>query len=171
MRFLRFSVWLLAASFCGQQMWAKSDHPAFLAPGFEFGQIDSICVMPIDAGQDIRPLLDLESLRGLAMETLDRRGYQARSDCSGGTPGGDSHAGNPRWTLTIRVDALLVTGAVLTGSLFDSQVDKEVWKDTKRPGFGGRYKNAWVVSNLGAVDANRLARSALPSLFATFPKR
>jgi hypothetical protein len=104
------------------------------------------------------------------MEALDRHGYQATSDCSSGTQDGAPHAGTSRWLLTIRVDALGVAGALITGSLFDSQANKEVWKDTVIPNFGGRYKNAWKYSN-GGVMVNDLVSSAFPALFATFQTR
>jgi hypothetical protein len=64
----------------------------------------------------------------------------------------------------VSIDNVLVTGAVLTGSLVDSQAEKEVWKNTKIPGFGRRYVNVL----LGLEDVHYLTTSGFPALFAPF---
>ncbi len=166
---LRFSVLLLALWFCGPQAWAQSKHPIFVAEGFDFSQVDTICVMPvIDTRQDARPpLRRLESLRVTLNGTLEQRGYQTDRQCSEGTGADASHTGGSRWLLTVRVDSLTVVGGAVTGSLYDTQTDKEVWKDSAIPGYGGRFKNSMKVQ-YGMTDADELVRSSFHALLATF---
>jgi len=144
---------------------STSRHPTFMAPGFDFSQVDTVCVMPLIDATDVP--LDLAALRGQAMEALSRRGYPATADCGSTSPGGAMNAGNSRWLLAIRVNDVLITGGVLTGSLFDAKADKEVWRDTTMAGFGGRYKNAL----LGAQSVSTLVNSSFHALLATFPAR
>jgi hypothetical protein len=161
---------LLAIWFCGPQAWPKSHHPAFMAPEFEFRQIDTLCVMPlIDARKDMMlhtpfglftaPALHFESLRNLAIDAIKLRGYQVNSDCDSAIQGGSPHSGNSHWLLTVRVDFLWVTGAVLTGSLFDTQTGKEVWNDNTN---GRRsFKNA-LRAEYGGVDPRRTGQQFVP---------
>jgi hypothetical protein len=171
-RLLRFSALLLAVWFSGPQARAQSKHPAFMAPGFQFSQVDTICVMPvIDARQDAGPPLSRpKSLRITLNAALEERGYQTDRQCSDGESDHAPRAGGWRWLFTVRVDALYVVGAAITGSLYDTQADKEVWKDSAIPGFGGRYKNA-LKAQAGVLNADELVRSSFHALLATFEDR
>jgi hypothetical protein len=70
----------------------------------------------------------------------------------------------------VRVDVLYIVGAAVTGSLYDTQANQEVWKDSAIPGFGGRYKNA-MKAQYGLLNADDLVRSSFHALFATFEDR
>jgi hypothetical protein len=170
MRCFWVALGLLGVLIGGEYAVAKSRNPAPNAPGFDFSQVDTICVMPVvDVRQDPNPALpDIQALGGLAMEALDRRGYQARSNCSPGTSGGAAGVPSSRWLLTIaiekvpRVEVLVPsaivppyiratnppTGPVTTiegykivvsGLLFDSSSKTEVWKGYATEHFGIVY--------------------------------
>jgi hypothetical protein len=129
---------------------------------------DAICVMPlIDARQDARPPLNLESLRPAVVQALEKHGYRTDTICSNGMQGSTPQTGSMRWILTVRVDNLLVTGAVLTGSIFDTQTGKEVWRHTAMPGYGGRYGNALAFNLTGTVSVDQLITSSFGALFST----
>ena len=163
---------MLAGSLCGLPACGKTHHPTFMAPGFELGQTELVCVMPLlDARSDPRPQLNLEPLRPFVVHALEIRGYRVNSNCPANTAVGAMQPENPRYLLTVRVDALWVAGSVLTASLFDTQAEKEVWKDTAMPGFGGRYANALTFNVAGAVEVDQLIRSSVSPLFETLDTR
>jgi hypothetical protein len=168
MGFFRLWALLLATCLSAWPASAKTHHPTFIAPGFQFSQIDAICAMPlIDNRQNQSPPLNLGGLRSVVLQELEALGYRANSDCAGSTQD-DAHAATSRWLLTVRVDVLWAAGARLTGSLFDTQAGKEVWADSAVPGFGGRYKNALAA---GLLNGDQLVSSSFPALFKTFQNR
>ena len=172
LRFSRVTVLMLAGSLCGLPACGKTHHPTFMAPGFELGQTELVCVMPLlDARSDPRPQLNLEPLRPFVVHALEIRGYRVNSNCPANTAVGAMQPENPRYLLTVRVDALWVAGSVLTASLFDTQAENEVWKDTAMPGFGGRYANALTFNVAGAVEVDQLIRSSVSPLFETLDTR
>jgi len=171
-RHSKLCVLLLALCSFAQQTLAGEKHPVFMKQGFQFDQIDKICVMPmLDARKDPTPTLDLRPMRPLVMLSLEARGYHiAAPGCSAAATGGSARADGSRWLLTVRVDALFPTGSVLTASLFDSQAGEEVLRDTAMPGFGGRYKNALELQS-GYVPVNQLIKGAINPVLATFEKK
>jgi hypothetical protein len=169
MRFLKIVVWPLALILCVQQLWAKKDRPptAFTAPGFEFSQVDEICVMvnvDISLEQSSKLIegyhnLDAAAVRGIAGEELDRLGYQATSDCTAADLVGEARSGASHWFLTllfisVYTDAefevasrslskgeFMVVIPYLVASLYDAGRKMEVWKDAVGPlvlGLGDR---------------------------------
>ncbi|MGA2904733.1 MAG: hypothetical protein ABSD98_12940 [Candidatus Korobacteraceae bacterium] len=110
-------------------------------------------------------------MRPSVVQALEERGYRVNTDCPAVKQGGASQAGDPRWLLTVRVDAIYPVGSVLTGSLFDTQGEKEVWKATAKPGFGSRYGSALRLEYGGAVTVDHLIKSGFGNLFATIETR
>jgi len=173
MRYVRLSTFLLPVLLCGPQAWAKPRQPAFLAPGFQFSQVDKVCVMPlIDArkGPPPSPPLNLELLRLDLMDIVQRLGYHlADPSCSAGAGGGSgSSALNARWLLTVRLDVSQLFGSRLTASLFDAKTDTEVWRDNTKPGWGSRFASGMIGN--GPSDETFLWWD-MYSLLGTFEKR
>jgi hypothetical protein len=165
----RSSVMLLVACFCGPTAWSKPK--AFIAPGFQFSQIDNICVAPVvDARLD-----KTETLRPLAGKYdraisgwLHERGYEP-GDCERG-----------RWVLTISVEGVSTTAgyAILSGSLFDKQTIRVVWSTAIQnrpnpfPGFEAEMSAQYQAKHPDAPSYGEgLLFRATNGLIAMFPDR
>ena len=152
-------------------------HPALLSQGFEFREIDKVCVLPpVDmrrderTGEVVQPPWDLSFLRPAVMKALVERGYPVFGPgCFVRDAKGATLARGVRWVLAVSLDSVAPVAAVLTADLVDAQEGlekgREVWRDTREPGFGGRYMNA-----LTGSAANTITASISPVL-ATFEKR
>ncbi|MFZ0339849.1 MAG: hypothetical protein WAL45_17595 [Terracidiphilus sp.] len=154
---------------------AQGQHPTFMAPDFNFDQIDSICVMPlIDARKDATHV-DLSGLRPELMSAIQDKGYRlVDPSCSRDADAIAAPAAKARWILTVRLDDFevskaapsLAMGSFLTASLFDAQSAKEVWRDTAKTGFGGRLVSSLLGSSFtGAVE------SGFGSVLSKFERR
>jgi len=142
---------------------AEDQHPVFVAPGFQFNQVDSICVMPmIDARKGVTSF-NLDGFRPGLMLKVAEKGYRVVDpSCSRDSRANAAQGAKWRWILTIRLDDFLVSkaepsaamGSLLTASLFDTQSAKEVWRDTAMTGFGGRFANNLLGNSLiGAIES------------------
>lgn len=149
---------------------AQDQHPVFMAPAFQFDQIDALCVMPPIDARNSSEHIDLSGLRPILMGKVQERGYRLLDpSCSSGSGPNATQTAKPRWTLTVRLDNFEVSEAVpsyglgsyLTASLFDNQTAKEVWRDTGKTGYGGRLARSMfgtsiddiVISGFGPVLA------------------
>jgi hypothetical protein len=129
--------------------WAKNQH-AFLAPGFQFDQIDTLCVMPtIDARQgkwvDIPPTQEggFDYIWPDLMWRLQRKGYRVADPSCSRDPGPNAAPQKKwRWVLTARLSDFeagvvrkkIVMGLSLSASLVDTESGKEVWRDKELTG-------------------------------------
>jgi hypothetical protein len=76
MRIVTVSAVMTLALLWGIQGRAAGEEQTYIAPGFQFNQVDTICVMlAIDKGRDPRAQLDGEAVRPLVMLELEARGY------------------------------------------------------------------------------------------------
>jgi len=76
MRFFRVYVLLLAVWLYGLQVSAQSQHPTFVASGFQFSQVEAICVMPVmdnRQGLEASAPLHLQKLRNRITQALQQR--------------------------------------------------------------------------------------------------
>jgi hypothetical protein len=144
---------------------AEEHHPVLLAPGFQFSQVKTVCVMPLI--NMTKGYLELNGPRLAVIQELTRRGFNANAKCAFHTEPPGKQPPDTRFLLTVRVDMVTLVGDRLTASLFDASTGKEVWRDTAMPGFGGRYKNALIAENVG-VSLDRLFESTLKKLMETF---
>jgi hypothetical protein len=174
MRFLKVYALLLAVWLYGLQVWAESQHPTFIAAGFQFSQVEAICVMPVidnRQGLEASAPLHLQKLRNRITQAVQQRGYAADPSCRARTPGGDPQTAGSRWLFTVTVDHLYVAGAVLTASLFDAQANSEAWRDTVATALGPRLANAERAGIGVRRDADGLVSGLLGRLLATVDKR
>jgi hypothetical protein len=145
--------------------WAGVHRPVFLAPGFQFNQVDTLCVMPlIDARKDAQAI-NLDALRPVLMLKVQAKGYRlADPSCSRDANANSLQRTKSRWILTVRLDDLFV----LTASLFDTESAKEVWRDSHAVLLiGRRYANdVFVVGNIYGPVA-----SGIGAVLATFERQ
>jgi hypothetical protein len=154
---------------------AEDHHPVLMAPGFDFDQVESLCVMPpIDARNGPQPI-NLDGLRPAFMLKVQEKGYRVlEPGCSHDSGAKAAQGAKSRWILTVRLDAFEVSkaapnvalGSYLTASLYDTQTDKEVWRDTAKTGYGGRFASAMLGSTLDG-----LVESGFGAVLATFEKQ
>jgi len=139
---------LLSAS----QLLAKDHHAASLAPGFQFDQVDKLCVMPvIDARKS--PEADGEAYRLVLVARLQKKGYRvADPSCSRDAGPNGAQPTKWRWILAPRLDDFVAerapgrvkTGTLLRATLFDTESAREVWKGSSTPLFLGRGLGPWI---------------------------
>jgi len=156
---------------------AEVQHPVFVAPGFQFDQIDALCVMPLINAMNNRTLPRPDDLRIDLMAEVQKRGYRVLDpSCSQSTAGNAAQVTRPRWILTVKLDDIvvsnaapknLVMGSLLTASLFDIESAKEVWRDTAMPGFGDRFGAALV----GGYDIFTAIDGSFGQVLAKFIKQ
>jgi hypothetical protein len=109
------------------------------------------------------------------MVKVREKGYRLLDpSCSRDAAASAAQEAKPRWILTATLNDFLVPaaapnapmGSVLTASLFDTQSSKEVWRDTAKTGWGGRFaSNLLGNSPIGAVE------SGIGPVLAKFEKR
>jgi hypothetical protein len=167
---------------CQLSGWAE-DHPVFIAPGFQFDQVDTLCVMPLkveaDGKDQLAPALD--ALRPDLMLKVHEKGYRLLDpSCSQDSGATGAQGAKPRWVLTVSLNNFLMRmdapnepmGSVLTASLFDTQSSGEVWRDTARTGWWGRFANVLLDGSL--LKWNRVLEAVsndFGSVLAKFEKR
>ncbi len=142
---------------------AKDRTPPFVAPGFQFDQVDAICVMPLISAVNMGQGVDLDGVRLALIEEIQQKGYRVLDlRCSESTAGTPGQGMKPRWILTVKVDGFVVSkgapnhvmGSAMTASLFDTESAKEVWRDSAETGFGGRFANNLLGNTVeGAVES------------------
>jgi hypothetical protein len=139
---------------------AQDQHPVLMASGFQFDQIDAICVRPPIDARDSMQHIDLSGLRPALMVKVQERGYRLLDpSCSGDSGANTTQAAKSRWILTVKLDSFEVSkgapnvglGSYLTASLFDNQTAKEVWRDTSKTGYGGRFASALLGSSIDSL--------------------
>lgn len=153
----------------------KDQHPVFIAPGFQFNQVDTVCVMPLTVAGIDKPATGLDVLRPALMLMVQEKGYRLlEPNCSRDTDSSTAQRVKPHWILTVSLNSFLVPaaaqntamGSVLTASLFDTQSAKEVWRDTAKTRWGGRFaSNLLGNSPIGAVEGD------LGNVLAKFEKQ
>ena len=146
---------------CGQLLARVQDqHPVLTAPGFQFDQIDALCVMPPLDARNSAQHIDLSGLRPGLMTKVQERGYRLLDpSCSNDSTANATQAAKSRWILTVKLDDFEVSkaapngglGSYLTASLFDNQTAKEVWRDTAKTGSGGRFASALLGSSIDSM--------------------
>ena len=167
------AVLFLALLVCLPYQQANAKKRPFFAPGFEFSQVDVICVMPPVSKVNTQPPLDLVSLRTVIVQGLEQRGYKVDTSCVSERDGA-SQVGASHWLFTITVEGFgrnpagAYNAAFLGGSVFDTQASKEVWNDHTLTPYGARYKAALVG---GIPEFDRLVSQALKPLLETIPAR
>jgi hypothetical protein len=186
MRIATVSAVMTLALLWGMQGRAAGEEQTYIAPGFQFNQVDAVCVMPaIDKKPDPRALLDGEAVRPLVMLALEERGYAVNDpSCAEGAHAGRSSAGSSRWLLTLTFDGYWmavngqVLGGFLTASLFDTQAGKEVWRNSASTRSRARFMNALMGAggiNYGVTDPvgfkTEVFKSALGPLLGKLEKR
>jgi hypothetical protein len=181
MRYFGALVIVVSAICSLPQAWAMSDHPELIAPGFNFGQVDAFCVMPvIDKKQYVGRPLDTSPMRPLLMLALEERGYRIENPgCSDFVHLDAPSSGSPRWLFGVTVDGLWIArdgevlGCYLTASVFDTQAKREVWRDTANTGYGARFGSALGRSTVGLGQASdsRLFEGALGRVLAKVEKK
>jgi len=148
MRIVTVSAVMTLALLWGIQGRAAGEEQTYIAPGFQFNQVDTICVMPaIDKGRDPRAQLNGEAVRPLVMLELEARGYAVNGPgCTEEAHVGESSTKSSRWLLTVTLDRLWVSaangqvlGSFLIASLFDTQAGKEVWRNSASTKYGARF--------------------------------
>jgi hypothetical protein len=159
MRFIKVFTLLLSAFSALTQAQTETDNPNYLASGFRFDQVDSVCVLPVSTAIQYQgKLLDTAPLRPLVMLALEARGYHVDDpSCSKSARVGFPSSVGARWLLTVAIEDLVVQSAnrvphlapgeyryyarvvdhaVLRASLFDTRSGHEVWRRhyTSSPG-------------------------------------
>ena len=156
---------------------AEDHHPVFIAQGFQFDQVDALCVMPmkVEVGGKDQVAPGLDSLSPVLMLRVQEKGYRVLDpSCSRDADASAAHGTKPRWVLTVSLINFLTPvaapyapmGSVLTASLFDTQSSKEVWRDTARTGWGGRF-----ASNLAGNSVIGAVENDIGPVLAKFEKR
>ena len=154
---------------------AQEQHPVFMAPGFQFDQIDALCVMPPIVAGDNPEHLDISGLRTILMGKVQDRGYRLLDpSCSSDFVLNATLSTKPRWVLTVKLDNFEVSraapnlglGTYLTASLVDNQKAKEVWRDTGKTGYGGRLMRATF-----GGDVDDMVISGFRPVLNTFEKQ
>lgn len=166
----------LVALYAGQvTTHAQEQHPALMAPDFQFNQIDAICVMPPIDARDSTEHIDIGGLRPALMVKVQERGYRLLDpSCSSDSGASALSVAKPRWILTVKLDSFEVSkgapgvglGSYLTASLFDNQISKEVWRDTAKTGYGGRFAGA-----LFGRDVDSMVESGFGAVLEKFEKQ
>jgi hypothetical protein len=150
MRHLNVSALLISALFLASAAPAGDVHPVLRAPGFQFDEVDSICVMPvIDTKPNPNGRMDTVAARTMVMLAMEERGYRVDSPtCAGSSSRDASKPDGSRWLFTVTFDGLWTKGYIgavgsfVTASLFDAKTGTEVWRDKAETGGGARLENA-----------------------------
>ncbi len=109
------------------------------------------------------------------MAKVQERGYRLSDpSCSRDSGANATQGAKSRWILTVRLDNFEVSkaapnfglGSYLTASLFDNQTEKEIWRDTAKTGYGGRFASSMFGSNIDS-----LVESGFGPVLAKFEKQ
>ncbi|MGA9980135.1 MAG: hypothetical protein WBQ08_16065 [Candidatus Sulfotelmatobacter sp.] len=125
----------------------------------------------IDARKNV-PNVSLEALRPVLMSKVHAKGYRLLDPSCSRDADANAQRTKSRWILTVRLDdlvgpgAAVVTGSLLTASLFDNESVKEVWRDTAMTRFGGR-----VANTLLDKDVNGIVASGIGPVLAKFERQ
>lgn len=175
-RSFKFLITAIVILLSGQlYAWAKDQHPVFIAPGFQFNQVETVCVMPFTIAGIDGPATPLDALRPVLMLKVQEKGYRVlEPKCARDADSSTAQGVKPHWILTVSLNSFLVPvgaqntvmGSVLTASLFDTQSAKEVWRDTAKTRWGGRFANNLLGNSpIGAVEGD------LGTVLAKFEKQ
>lgn len=157
---------LLVLLYIQSPAWAGVQHPVFVASGFQFNQVDALCVMPlIDARKNV-PNVSFEALRPILMSKVHAKGYRLLDPSCSRDADANAQRTKSRWLLTVRLDGFVesgaapvvigsvVIGSLLTAYLFDTDSDKEVWRDTATTQFRGRVANTLLDKDINGIVAS-----------------
>ncbi len=131
---------------------AKDQKQVFMAPGFQFDQVDILCVMPVaDERQNARidnPDGGLEKLRQAVMWRVLEKGYHlADPNCSRDVGSSAAEQPKTRWALKVSLQSIVISRrfqSLLYASLVDAQSAKEVWRAGPTTGiFGDLTLGTW----------------------------
>lgn len=156
---------------CQFPTWAKDRQSVSTAPGFQFNQVDVLCVMPV---VDDRKTGSGDSAYGLwldAMRKVEEKGYRLADPSCSRDVDAKGRQTKWHWTLTVRLDDFTAegapgitavrTGTLLIASLFDTESAREVWKSSSTPLY---------MTKVGSGSSVELSNGIGP-LFSSFEKR